>query len=263
MSDSLQPHELQHTNLPCPSLSSGVYSNSWVSDAIQTSHPLMPPSLALSLSQHQSLFQRLALCIRWSKYWSLSFNIGLSNENSVLISFSINWFNLLADSVSAESLATISTWISLIKKLLWPWSLLCPMKAAGSARINASPHPLNSPQTITGWSWCIKNPAIWFFLCSNSKMCVLCWIPAFSQQDKAPITHNNNWLDNASYINCLFWAHFLLPLLGISYLTPSKYFAIIFFVWGSASWETQTRTTCYLWLWGLLIIGGCSQREQP
>ena len=143
------------------------------------------------------------------------------------------------------------------------WSLLCPMKAAGSARINASPHPLNSPQTITGWSWCIKNPAIWFFLCSKSKMCVLCWIPAFSQQDKAPITHNNNWLDNASYINCLFGAYFLLPLLGISYLTPSKYFAIIFFVWGSASWETQTKTTCYLWLWGLLIIGGCSQREQP
>ena len=60
MSDSLQPHGLQHTRLPCPSLSSEfaqthVHS---VSDAIQPSHRLLPPSpLALNLSQHQGLFQ--------------------------------------------------------------------------------------------------------------------------------------------------------------------------------------------------------------
>ena len=62
----------------------------------------------------------LALRIRWPKYWSLSFNISPSSETSGLISFRINQFDLLADSVSAESLATISPWISLIKKLLWP-----------------------------------------------------------------------------------------------------------------------------------------------
>ena len=49
----------------------------WVSDAIQLSHPLSPPSPpALSLSQHQGLFH-----IRWPKYWSFSFNISPSSEH--------------------------------------------------------------------------------------------------------------------------------------------------------------------------------------
>ena len=38
----------------------------------------------------------LALCIRWPKYWSFSFSISPSNENSELISFRIDWFDLLA-----------------------------------------------------------------------------------------------------------------------------------------------------------------------
>ena len=60
MSDSLQPHGLQHTRLPCPSLSPGTCSNScpldqwWPSNQ---SHPLSPPSPAFSLSQHQGLSQ--------------------------------------------------------------------------------------------------------------------------------------------------------------------------------------------------------------
>ena len=61
-----------------------------VGDAIQLSHPLSSPfSPALNLSQHQSLFQQLALYIRWMKSWSFSFSISLSNEYSGLISFSI------------------------------------------------------------------------------------------------------------------------------------------------------------------------------
>ena len=62
MSDSLWSHELQHTRLPCPSLSPGVCSNSWpwIGDAIQPSHSLSPPSPpTLNLSQHQGLFQRV------------------------------------------------------------------------------------------------------------------------------------------------------------------------------------------------------------
>ena len=58
--NSLQLHELQHIRLPCPLPSTWVCSNSvhWVNDAIQPSHPLLPPSpLALSLSPHQGLFQ--------------------------------------------------------------------------------------------------------------------------------------------------------------------------------------------------------------
>ena len=52
----------------------------WVSDAIQPSHPLSSPSLALNLSQHQGLSNELALCIRWPKDWS--FSISPSSEYS-------------------------------------------------------------------------------------------------------------------------------------------------------------------------------------
>ena len=67
-----------------------------VSDALQPS-PVMPSSpSALSLSQHQGLFQRSAVCIRWPKYWSFSFSISPSNEYSGMISLKIDWFDLLA-----------------------------------------------------------------------------------------------------------------------------------------------------------------------
>ena len=59
-SDSLRPHESQHTRPPCPSPTPGVHQTHvhWVSDAIQPSHPLPSPSLpASNPSQHQSLFQ--------------------------------------------------------------------------------------------------------------------------------------------------------------------------------------------------------------
>ena len=68
-----------------------------VGDAIQPSHPLSSPSpLAFNLSQHQGLFNESVLCIRWPKYWSFSFNISPSKEYSGLISFRIDWLDLLA-----------------------------------------------------------------------------------------------------------------------------------------------------------------------
>ena len=70
----------------------------WVSDAIQPSHLLSPPFLpVLSLSQFFRLFSNeLALCIRWPQCWSFSFSRSTSNEYSGLISFRIDWFDLLA-----------------------------------------------------------------------------------------------------------------------------------------------------------------------
>ena len=66
-----------------------------VDDAIQPSHPLSSPSPpALNLSQHQSLSNESALRIRWSKYWSFSFNISPSNEHPGLISFRMDWDGL-------------------------------------------------------------------------------------------------------------------------------------------------------------------------
>ena len=59
MSDSLLPHGLQHTRPPVLHclLELAQTHVHWVGDAIQPSHPLLPPSLALDLSQHQGLFQ--------------------------------------------------------------------------------------------------------------------------------------------------------------------------------------------------------------
>ena len=77
-----------------------------VSGAIQPSHPLSSPSPpAFNLSQHQSLFQSV-LSITWPKYWSFSFSISLSNEYSGLISFRMDWLDLLAVQGTLESSPT-------------------------------------------------------------------------------------------------------------------------------------------------------------
>ena len=72
----------------------------WVSDAIQPSHPLLspsPPAFNLSHPIPIRVFSKESvLCIRWPKYWSFSFSISPSNEYSGLISFRIDWFDLLA-----------------------------------------------------------------------------------------------------------------------------------------------------------------------
>ena len=74
----------------------------WVGDAIQPSHPLSSPSPpALNLSQHQGLFQWV---IRWPKHWSFSFNISPSNEHPGLISFRMDWLDLLAVQGTLKSL---------------------------------------------------------------------------------------------------------------------------------------------------------------
>ena len=94
MSSSLQPHGLQYARLPGPWLSPRVCSN-WVSQALQPSHPLLPLLFLPSIFPSLRVFSNeLALHIRWLKYWS--FSISPSNEYSELISFRIDWFDLLA-----------------------------------------------------------------------------------------------------------------------------------------------------------------------
>ena len=76
-----------------------------VSDAIQPSHLLSSPSpLDFNLFQHQGLFSESVLSIRWTKYWSFSFSISPSNECSGLISFRMDWFDLLAAQGTFKSL---------------------------------------------------------------------------------------------------------------------------------------------------------------
>ena len=77
----------------------------WVGGAIQPSHPLASPSLpTFNLSQHQGQFKWVRFCIRWPKYWSFSFNISPSNEHLGLISFRMDWLDLLAVQGTLKSL---------------------------------------------------------------------------------------------------------------------------------------------------------------
>ena len=92
MSNSLKPYGLQHARLPCPSPFPGACSNSVMpSNHLILCHPLLLlPSVFPSIRVFSN---ELALCIRWPKDWS--FNISPSNEYSGLISFRIDWFDLL------------------------------------------------------------------------------------------------------------------------------------------------------------------------
>ena len=77
----------------------------WVGDAIQPSHPPSSPSLLCSIFPIIRVFSNESvLRIRWPKYWSFSFNISPSNEHSGLISFRMDWFDLLAIQGTLKSL---------------------------------------------------------------------------------------------------------------------------------------------------------------
>ena len=90
MSDSLQPHALQHARPPCPSPTPEVYLNSCqLSWWCHPNHLILCRLLLLlhSISPSIRVFSNeSALHIRWPKYWSFSFNISPSNEHSGLIS---------------------------------------------------------------------------------------------------------------------------------------------------------------------------------
>ena len=99
VSNSLWPHGLQHARLPCPSVSPGAHSNScplsqWCHPTILSS--VIPFSSCLQSFSVSIFSDELVLCIRCPRYCSFSFNISPSSEYSGLISFRIDWFDLLA-----------------------------------------------------------------------------------------------------------------------------------------------------------------------
>ena len=100
VSDSLQPHGPQHARPPCPSPTPRVRSLTLMSiESVMPSNHLIlcsPLLLQLLFSQHQGLSSESALRIRWPKYWSFSFNISPTNEYPGLISFRMDWLDLLA-----------------------------------------------------------------------------------------------------------------------------------------------------------------------
>ena len=147
MSDSLQPHELQHARLPCPSPSPEVCSNScplirWCHPTILSSVTpfLLLPSIFPSIRIFSS---ESVLCIRWPKYWSFSFSISPSNEYSELISFRIDWFDFLAVQGTLKSLLQHHS-------------------------SKASMHYINSPYR---YSCCYIPKMIWFTFLFGIKVC--------------------------------------------------------------------------------------------
>ena len=99
VSDSLRPHESQHTRPPCPSPTPGVHSDSSSESAMLSSHlilcrpllllPPIPPSIRVFSNES-------TLRMRWTKYWSFSFSIIPSKEIPGLIAFRMDWLDLLA-----------------------------------------------------------------------------------------------------------------------------------------------------------------------
>ena len=101
VSDSLRPHELQHTRPPCPSPTPGVYSP-------------VPPSIRVFSNES-------TLLMRWPKYWSFSFSIIPSKEIPGLISFRMDWLDLLAVQGTLKSLLQhhSSSVLGRSKSLFW------------------------------------------------------------------------------------------------------------------------------------------------
>ena len=103
VSDSLQPHWLQHARLPCP-----LITNSWSLLKLMSTEPVIPSnSFILLLSVFPSIrvfSNELFFCIRWPKYWSFRFNISPFNEYLGLLSFRIDWLHILAVEGTLKSL---------------------------------------------------------------------------------------------------------------------------------------------------------------
>ena len=99
VSNSLRPHGLQNTRLPCPSPTPGACSNScpssqWCHPTISSYHPFL---LLSSVFPSIRVFSNESvLCIRWPKYGSFNFSISPFSEYSGLISLRIDWLDLLA-----------------------------------------------------------------------------------------------------------------------------------------------------------------------
>ena len=98
MSNSSRPHGLQHPRLPCPSPIPSLLKHLSIESVMPFNqlilcHPLLLPSIFPSIRVFSN---ESVLRIRWPKYWSFSFSISPSNEYSGLISFRMDWLDLLS-----------------------------------------------------------------------------------------------------------------------------------------------------------------------
>ena len=156
MSTSFGCYGLQYARLPYPLLSLGVCSNScplnqWCHPTILSSVvPFFLPSIFHSFrvfSNESSLHNR------WPKYWSFSFSISPSNEYAGLISFRIDWFDLLAVQGTLKSLLQHN---SLKASILWCSAFFC-----GPTLISVRDYWKN--HSLTLWTFVGKVISLLFF----------------------------------------------------------------------------------------------------
>ena len=108
MSDSLQPHKLQHASPPFPSPTPGVLPKPMSIESVMPSNHLIlchPLILLPAIFPNIRVFSdESALSMRWPKDWSFSFSISPSYEHSRLISFRMDWLDLPAVQGTPKSL---------------------------------------------------------------------------------------------------------------------------------------------------------------
>ena len=179
MSDSLPRYGLQHARLHCPYYLPEFAQTHvhWVSDAIQPSYPLSPPSPhALNLSQHQGLFQWVSSLHQGPKYWSFSFSISPSNKYSGLISFRIDWFDLPA---LQGTLKTLLQHHSAKAPILW---------RSAFSMVQLSHLYMTTGKTIAIWTFASKVMSLFFNTLSRfvimflprSKHLLILWLQSLS-----------------------------------------------------------------------------------
>ena len=119
MSNSLQPHELQHARPPCLSPTPrSLLKLISIESVMPSSHvilcgpllflPPIPPSIRVFSSES-------TLCMRWPKYWNFSFSISPSSEHPGLISFRMDWLDLLGVQETLKSLQHHSSKASILQ----------------------------------------------------------------------------------------------------------------------------------------------------
>ena len=169
-----------------------------IGDTIQPSHLLSSPSSpAFNLSSIRVFSNESALCIKWPKYWSFSFNISPSNEHSGLISFRMDWLGLLAVQGTLKRLLQHHS----SKALIWRCSaffivqLSHPRKTTGKTI------------TLTRWTFVGKVMSLLFSMLSRLVINIITWKGKTKPQScKSPLSHkiysllSCSWLQVKMYI---------------------------------------------------------------